>query len=213
MSGQQTSGKYPGECTAGPLCYRSGRYHNPSVHRQKHRGSLLSCPSLTVPKCRNTARDFALLVLQSFRDLLAKAALHSIVNPTGVNHAGPQIYFGKKKLLGDIFQLQDIFFFGNVMRFSDGISKQLMWLKSQSREPVTLPAQPALPVSIKQQSPQNGRRGPLLETKASLYKPELQFPHFAFSLQHLAEALKVAMPCRHRCIIFLGFVSTHNNEC
>lgn len=37
-----------------------------------------------------------------------------------------------------------------------GISKQLMWLKSQSREPAALPAQFALPVSIKQRSPQTG---------------------------------------------------------
>lgn len=73
-------------CTAGPSRSRSGRYYNPSVHRQRHRGSLLFCPSLTVPQCRNMACDFALLVLQSFGDLLADAALHPILNPTEVKH-------------------------------------------------------------------------------------------------------------------------------
>lgn len=54
--------------------------------------------------------------------------------------------------------------------------------------------------------------GPLLEAKAVLYKPQLQLPHLPVSLQHLAEALKVAMPCRHRRGKFMGFVSTHNTQ-
>lgn len=52
----------------------------------RHRGSLLFCPSLTVPQCRNMACDFALLMLQSFGDLLADA-LHPILNPTRLKHA------------------------------------------------------------------------------------------------------------------------------